>query len=196
MKIVGRPNLRTYVEDKLVVDWSPDEISGRIRTTDAHLPYASRGAIYKFVRGSYGRALEQHLRYHRNRKRRGPATPVTKLEGRKFIDQRPEIVEKRRRFGDWEGDFIVSGKQGKGVLLVLHERKARYVLLKKIVGVTIEGVHRYIFELTGGVIMNTLTLDNDIIFRRQGGALPTPRCPRLLLPSVPLVGKGRGGILK
>lgn len=168
MKVASCTELRAYVEEKLGKhDWSPDEIAGRLRTEDAHLTYASRSAIYKFVRSPYGRVLEQRLRYY-NKKRRGSTTPVTKLEGRKFIDQRPKIVDKRRRFGDWEGDFIVSGKTGKGVLLVLHERKARCVLLKKIVGMTIETVHQYIFELTGGVIMNTLTLDNDIIFRRHG----------------------------
>ena len=168
MKIAARPELRTYVEEKLAADWSPEEIAGRIKEIETHLPRASFRVIYKFVRNAYGRTLESHLRYHHKRKRPGNSTPATKLGERAFIDQRPKIVDERRRFGDWEGDFIVSGKQGKGVLLVLHERKARYVLLKKIVGMTIEDVHRYILELTGGVVMNTLTLDNDIIFRKHG----------------------------
>lgn len=167
MKVVTSPELRNYVEKGLEEDWSPEEIAGRIKEINTLLPYASFRTIYKFVRSVYGRNLEKHLRYHQKQKRRGSATPVTKLEGRIFIDERPEIVEKRRRFGDWEGDFIVSGKRGKGVLLVLHERKARYVLLKKIEKTTIESVHQYIFELTGGVVMNTLTLDNDIIFRKH-----------------------------
>jgi IS30 family transposase len=167
MKVAERSELKAYVEAGLREDWSPEEIAGRIKERDTHIPYVSRGAIYKFVRSPYGRVLENHLRYHRKRKRRGRPLSVTKLEGRKFIDERPKIIEKRRRFGDWEGDFIVSGKQGKGVLLVLHERKTRYVLMKKIVGMTIETLHRYIFELTGGVVMNTLTLDNDIIFRKH-----------------------------
>lgn len=167
MKIVERPELRAYVEEGLQNDWSPDEISGRIKEQETHLPYVSFRAIYKFIRSPYGRTLEQRLRYRRKRKRNGRAAKVTKLERRVFIDQRPKIVEKRRRFGDWEGDFIVSGKQGRGVLLVLHERKGRYVLLRRILDMSIENVHRYIFELTGGVIMNTLTLDNDIVFRRH-----------------------------
>lgn len=167
MKVAACPELRRYVEEKLGKhDWSPEEIAGRIREYDTHIPYASRSAIYKFVQSPYGRVLEGQLRYHK-KKRHGSATPVTKLEGRRFIDQRPKIVDERKRFGDWEGDFIVSGKNGKGVLLVLHERKARYVLMKKIVGMTIELVHQYVFELVGGVVMNTLTLDNDIIFKKH-----------------------------
>jgi IS30 family transposase len=30
-----------------------------------------------------------------------------------------------------------------------------------------EEVYRLIFELTGGVVVNTLTLDNDVVFRRH-----------------------------
>ncbi|MDD3195252.1 MAG: hypothetical protein PHU68_05575, partial [Paludibacter sp.] len=37
---------------------------------------------------------------------------VTELKDRVFIQNRPKIIGKRRRFGDWEGDFIVSGKNG------------------------------------------------------------------------------------
>lgn len=167
MKIAENPELRRYVEEKLREDWSPEEVAGRLKEIDKHVKYASRGAIYKFVYSVYGRNLERRLRYKNKKKRGGGRKSVTQLKGRIFIDQRPKIVEKRRRFGDWEGDFIVSGKQGKGVLLVLHERKGRYILLKKIQNMTIETVHQHIFALTGGVIMNTLTLDNDIIFRKH-----------------------------
>lgn len=132
MKIAAHQALRTYVEKYLNEDWSPEEISGRLKEVDIRLPYASFRVIYKFASSIYGRNLEKHLRYRGKNKKRRPPAPVTKLEGRTFIDQRPKIVADRRRFGDWEGDFIVSGKNGSGVLLVLHERKARYALIKKI----------------------------------------------------------------
>lgn len=167
MKIVERPELRTYIEAKIKNDWSPEEISGRIREIDNHLSYISFRAVYKFISSIYGRGLEKHLRY-KGKRRKSPNHPkVTGLKDRIFIDQRPKIVEKKRRFGDWEGDFIVSGKGGKGILIVLHERKARYVLIRKLVGVTIEQVHQFIWEMTGGYIVNTLTLDNDIMFKKH-----------------------------
>jgi IS30 family transposase len=50
---------------------------------------------------------------------------------------------------------------------VLHERKARYAIIRKIENVSIDTVHRFLADMTGGVIMNTLTLDNDIVFRRH-----------------------------
>ncbi|MBI5222590.1 MAG: IS30 family transposase [Candidatus Magasanikbacteria bacterium] len=167
MKVVGNRELRNYIEKKLTDDWSPEEISGRLREIDTHLPYASFRVIYKFVSSVYGRLLKRHLRYKGKKRKSKSRTPVTKLGGRVFIDQRPKIVENKERFGDWEGDFIVSGKQGKGILVVLHERKARFTLIKRIIKPNMRSVYRYIFEITGGVIMNTLTLDNDIIFRKH-----------------------------
>jgi len=167
MKIVGNPILRNYVEEQLAEDWSPEEISGRIQEADKHIKYASRGAIYKFIYSVYGRPLEKHLRCKGKKRKPRGLLPVTKPEGRVFIDQRPKIVENRRRFGDWEGDFIVSGKSGKGVLLVLYERKSRYTLIKRIIGLNMKTAYQYIFEMTGGIVINTLTLDNDIIFRKH-----------------------------
>lgn len=167
MKIVGDKELRNYVETKLTEDWSPEEISGRIKEEESQrIKYISPKSIYKFVYSVYGRLLEKHLPYSGKQKRK-PRTKVAKLEGRIFIDKRPKIVENKRRFGDWEGDFIVSGKSGKGVLLVLHERKSRCALIKKIIGLNMKKTYQYIFDMTGGVVINTLTLDNDIIFRKH-----------------------------
>src|SRR3989344_3320525 len=167
MKIVGNSILRNYVEEQLAKDWSPEEISGRIQEADKHIKYASRGAIYKFIYSVYGRPLEKHLRCKGKKRKPRGLLPVTKPEGRGFIDQRPKIVENKGRFGDWEGDFIVSGRQGKGILVVLNERKARFTLIKRMVKPNMKDIYKYIFDITGGVIMNTLTLDNDIIFRRH-----------------------------
>lgn len=168
MKVVGNLKLREYVETKLKDDWSPEEISGRIEKVDTHLKYISPKGVYKFVYSAYGRILEKYLTYKSRRKRNRQNHTARKLEDRVFIDQRPKIVDKRRRFGDWEGDFIVSGKNGRGVLLVLHERKARFVFIKRIPHITIALVHSYIAQMTGGLVsFNTLTLDNDIIFRKH-----------------------------
>lgn len=165
MKIVQRPGLRTYIEEKLKEDWSPEQISGRIKRIETQFKYVSPKAIY-YVYSSYGKLLGDCLRYKGKgyEKREGKTMP---LMNRVFIDQRPKYIDKRLEFGDWEGDFIVSGKSGQGFLLVLHERKARYTLIKKLTAKTIDEVHRLIFELTGGVVLNSLTLDNDIVFRRH-----------------------------
>lgn len=166
MKVVGNKELRNYIETKLAEDWSPEEISGRIKEEDKHIKYISAKGIYKFIYSVYGRILEKHLAC-KGKKKGSPRTKVAQLEGRIFIDQRPKIVENKRRFGDWEGDFIVSGKSGKGVLLVLHERKSRYALVQRIIGLNMKAAYQHIFEMTGGIVINTLTLDNDIIFKKH-----------------------------
>ena len=88
-------------------------------------------SIYKFVWSPHGRKIEKHLYSKSVRKKGGPKrdTPVS-IDGRTMIDQRPKKVDSREEFGNYEGDFIESGKDGKGSLLVLVERKTRYPFLK------------------------------------------------------------------
>lgn len=167
MKVVSDIKLWNYLKEKLQEDWSPENIAGRIENVDTHIKSISAKGIYKFVYSVYGRNLERFLIYKGKKRKPKTTQKVQQLADRIFIDRRPKIIDKRRRFGDWEGDFIVSGKNGKGVLLTLYERKARYTLIKKMMNKKIDEVHKIICELTGGVIMNSLTLDNDIVFRKH-----------------------------
>ena len=89
-------------------------------------------------------------------------------KNRTFIGERPRFVENRRDFGDWEGDFIVSPKDGFGVLLVLQERKSKFVIVKKLMKRNNDEVNKAIYEMTGGIAcFNSLTLDNDIAFKKH-----------------------------
>jgi len=167
MKVRENDELENYVQEKMHLDWSPEEISGRIKFVDKKIKYASPKAIYKYVYSVFGRLLEKFLRY-KGKKNRGGRQRVTELKDRVFIQNRPKIIEKRRRFGDWEGDFIVSGKNGSGVLLVLVERKTRYVIIRKLMSRDTQTVNQAIYEMTGGMVyFNSLTIDNDISFRRH-----------------------------
>jgi len=170
MKVVEDKDLRNYIEEKIKQDWSPEAISGRIEQIEKHLKRISTKGIYKFIYSVYGRNLEKHLAY-KGRKRKSKTSrkvsQIKEIKDRVFIDERPKIIEKRKRFGDWEGDFIVSGKSGQGAILTLYERKSKYCLLKKFQFQKIELVHQYILEITGGFIVNSLTLDNDIVFRKH-----------------------------
>jgi IS30 family transposase len=167
MKIAGHKELRDYVEEKIKKYWSPENVSDRIKNIDKHITYVSAKGIYKFLFGSHGGSLPRFLFYKGKVRKTGRHSKVTQLQDRVFIDKRPKSIGKRRSFGDWEGDFIVSGRKGKGVLLVLYERKSKYFILKRFMIQRIENIHQYIFEVTGGVIMNSLTLDNDIVFKKH-----------------------------
>jgi IS30 family transposase len=168
MKVREDGELENYVKEKMSLDWSPEEISGRIKYVDRHIKYASPKAIYKYVYSAFGRLLEKFLRYKGKWKKDGGRKKVTELKDRVFIQDRPKIIKKRQRFGDWEGDFIVSGKNGSGALLVLVERKTRYVIIRKLLSRDTQTVNAAILEMTGGMLyVNSLTIDNDISFRRH-----------------------------
>ncbi len=61
------------------------------------------------------------------------------IKNRVSIDERPEIVDQKTRMGDWEGDTVI-GKNHKGGLVTLAERKSRYVLAGPICSKHAEGV--------------------------------------------------------
>ena len=64
-----------------------------------------------------------------------------------------------------EGDFIVSGKSGKGLVLALRDRKVRKNLLERILPISIKSVERALLRIKKRYPeMQSLTLDNDILF--------------------------------
>ena len=64
-----------------------------------------------------------------------------------------------------EGDFIVSGKSGKGIILGLRDRKVRKNLLERILPVSVRNVERALLRMKKRYPeMQTITFDNDILF--------------------------------
>ena len=168
MKIAMNALLRNYVEEKLKRFWSPEEISGRLKNIDRHLPYVGKDTIYGYIKSVYGRNLESFPWYKGKRKKSKNYTKVGQLKNRTFIDQTPKYIDKRRFFGDWEADFIVSGKRGKGALLVFVERKSRYVLIFKLADRKVATINFILQTLCGAqLVVNSLTIDNDICFRHH-----------------------------
>jgi transposase, IS30 family len=168
LKVAMDIDLREYVETQIKDDQSPVAISGRIKHIEKHLQPASPKSIYKFVYSEYGRQIEQHLYQNAVKKKGGPkrGTNIT-IDGRTSIEQRPKSVVTREEFGHYEGDFIVSGKDGKGVLLVLVERKTRYPFLMYLEKRDTLTVNQAIEKLLGGLPVKSLTLDNDISFQKH-----------------------------
>jgi len=172
LKVVSDIGLRNFVEENIKDDQSPEAVSGRLKNIESKkkngLPYASVKAVYKFVASVYGRQIESHL-YHNAVKRNGGkkrGTPVT-IDGRVTIEKRPRRVEQRLEFGHYEGDFIESGKDGKGSLLVVVERKTRYPFLRYLEERSNATVNAAVSELLAGLPIKSLTIDNDISFQKH-----------------------------
>lgn len=146
MKIVGDKRLQNFVESKLYDDQSPRAISGRLKNHEKRLDYVSKNGIYNYIRSVYGRNVEWHRKKRKQRRHRRRAKNI-KLLDRTFMDKRPKCIDKRQRLGDAEADFIVSGKSGKGVLLVVVDRKTRMSFLEKITAVNIPNVHKAFLKI-------------------------------------------------
>jgi IS30 family transposase len=96
----------------------------------------SHERIYQFIYQdqSVGGNLYTNLRTARKKYRRRYGTgkiPCQNIKNRIFIDQRPEVINQRQRYGDWEIDTII-GKNNKGAIVTLVERKSAFTLMAKL----------------------------------------------------------------
>jgi IS30 family transposase len=128
-----RPEVRRYVAERLRWRWSPDQIAGRSRSDfpDDRRRQISAPTIYAWIRQEQGRG-KPWQRYLRRLGRKRPEWEKRgRLRAAVSIEGRPGVVDRRRRFGDWEGDTIV-GANRRGGAVTLVERKSGYVLLGKV----------------------------------------------------------------
>lgn len=168
MKVVADPQLREFVESGMENDQTPAGMSGRLKYVEYGLQYASAKAIYKYAYSPYGRHIEKHLYSKAVKKKGGPKRGISvSIDGRTMIDQRPKIVSNRLQFGHFEGDFIESGKDGKGSLLVIVERKTRYPFLLYLENRDTASVNAAIDGLLADIPVRSLTIDNDISFQKH-----------------------------
>jgi IS30 family transposase len=142
-----QPETWEIVEDKLKLDWSPEQISGWLSRTQ---PISvSHEWIYQYILMDkrMGGHLYEHLRCKKKRRKRyGGDDRRGQLPNRVSIEQRPEIVQQRQRIGDWEVDTIV-GKRHHQAIVTLTERKSRFALLKKVEQRTADQVSRAMIDL-------------------------------------------------
>ena len=166
-KIVENKTLRTFVEMHLLAGQSPEAISGRLKAEyEEGIPYVSKESIYRYLTSVYGRKIEAKItkKKRRTKKRRTKGA----LDGRTFIDKRPRYINDRTRVGDAEFDFIVSGRSGKGVVLVVVDRRLRVSFLEPIYRVSITAVHAAAARIKARYPeWKTGTTDNDLLFARH-----------------------------
>jgi len=166
-KIIKNVTLQLFVENNLLGGQSPEDIAGRLKhKRELKLPYVSKDSIYRYIKSPYGRKIEATLQKKKKRTKKRGHQGI--LDGRTFINKRPKYINNRLKIGDAEFDFIVSGKNGKGILLVVVDRKLRVSFLEPIYEVSIPNVHLAAQEIKQRYSeWKTGTTDNDLLFKKH-----------------------------
>jgi len=116
-KPLKNPWVYSYVFDKLRQDWSPEQISGRLKldypdNSDRQIGVET---IYRFIYKSGNKKLRlwDYLRRKqaRRRKKGGRKAQRVRIPGRVSIHLRPRAVDNRKEAGHWEGDSIEAPKR-------------------------------------------------------------------------------------
>lgn len=158
-KIITR-DLKEKIVSWMKEGWSPEQIAGRF--SKEQVVKVSRQTIYRSL---LKRRLE--VKYLRTFGKRGAGRRLqrrARAKGKLSIHARPSIVQDRKRLGDWERDgmYVSNRKQ----LLVMLDRKSRYIKLAKME----EGTSKFVNEKTQEVLKSlgrrvyTLTNDNGTEF--------------------------------
>jgi IS30 family transposase len=157
---LSHPPLEKYVTEKLEKKWSPEQIAGRIsqdlpRQQDCRL---CDQTIYNWLVDDAPQ-LREHLR--RGYRRTQPETRG-QLKDCVSIAGRPQIVNSKRRYGDWEGDTVVSPGRRSGIVTMV-ERKSQYLRMRKTNSLksadTMRSACRGLKDLPVS-LRRTMTLDN------------------------------------
>jgi len=132
--------LRTIVASKLILDWSPEQISKWLKV---HYPSnesmrVSHETIYRSLfiqaRGVLKKELVQHLRskrlIRRSRRSRAAGQSRGQIVDAISIRERPAEIEDRAIPGHWEGDLLSGSRNSHIATLV--ERHSRFTMLIKV----------------------------------------------------------------
>lgn len=130
-KIVPGEKLEQLLVAKIrLARWAPEQCSGWLKTFRRSL-YVCAQTIYDWI---YHRKREllpflhcRKGRYRHTRQARLRKDKRAELAAPRHISQRPHSVERRSRYGHWEGD-TVHGAKKTGYIATFVERKSGYLL--------------------------------------------------------------------
>ena len=143
--------------------YSPDQLVGRLKKKNiADISYET---VYRYIYTNQrsGGRLYKSLR-HQNKKYGNRCSQYKtrgQIKNRVNISKRPKIVDKKTRFGDFEVDTII-GKDHKGAIVTLVDRKSKYTLMKIVESKHADVVTKAIIELLYPIkhLVHTITADN------------------------------------
>lgn len=179
-KINDNYRLQKYIIKYLKKDWSPDDISGRMKLERKPF-YTSKTAIYEWL---YSNRAQRYCKYlyskrYRSKKRKAKKSKKVIIPNRKGIELRPLGAINKTRYGHYEGDTMVSGRKtgSKAGLAVAYERKAKFLKIKKIRSLKPDLMNKALDKMTNNLVIKSLTMDNGIENQRyEELGIPTYFC--------------------
>jgi IS30 family transposase len=156
-----------WVKEKLLLQWSPEQISNRIKIE--HGISISHEIIYQYIKEDrqQGGILYLNLRHgkRKRKKRFGGRDKRGQIPNRTSIEDRPDIINNRERIGDLEGDLII-GKDHQGKALTLVDRVSLLVKIEKLESKNAEHVSEKTINSIKDIDMPvySITFDNGLEF--------------------------------
>ena len=148
------------IDQLIKLDLSPEQISDHLGKEQ--ILKISHEWIYQYIYRDKkaGGVLWKHLRCRKKRRKRyGSHEKRGQIPNRKSIEERPKVVERRERIGDWEADTII-GKSKKGAIVTLVDRKSRFLRMGLVARRTKDAVAEMIISLLADFPVHTITCDN------------------------------------
>jgi len=124
--------VKTHIVKYLTQEqWSPEQIAGDAKKRGIQMVSTER--IYQLIREDKrnGGRLWKHCRHKLKHRKRPIAGKKVIIPDKVSIDERPDVINEKKRFGDWEIDTIV-GPENKGAILTATERITGFLLMKKL----------------------------------------------------------------
>lgn len=162
-KIEHDTELRAYVISGLKAHWNPDEIAGAMQRAQQPF-YASKTAIYDWLRSAYGQPYCRYLysgRY-RARQRTGKKTKKVLIPNRVSIHRRFRGAHHRSRYGHWEGDTLMGRRGTPGGLKVVQERKSRLIRAVRVTSMRPAEHAKKLEQAVYRARVRSMTFDNGI----------------------------------
>lgn len=139
-KVEKNPALKEYIVSGLEHEWSPDEIAGRLKEVSAKETNGitiSHESIYYYIYNKADKHEKLFLllpqKRTKRRKKGGRKPRNLPLPSGNSIHNRPQEVNERKWYGDWESD-VMEFKRGitKGAVSNQTERKSRLLRLYRV----------------------------------------------------------------
>lgn len=128
------PQLIDEIDDKLLLRWSPEQISGWLLVNQNTC--ISHETIYRYVwadkaaGGDLYKSLRRRARKYKARGSNGK-TRSGQIKNRVSIDERPLSVDEKSSVGDWEIDTVI-GKGHRGALVTIVERVTLFTVSMRV----------------------------------------------------------------